>query len=607
MRGIESVPARLAKVVLGAPDIAVLRSVVFAVAIVQAGVLGLLARRGSWMSDDIDFLLQGDRGFAPAELLTPVNDHIAPGLRFVYATFATVAPLNWDVTIAWRVLMQSIAIALMGLLLIRLLGTSRWVLTGTLLYALTPLSMPSNMSLSSAVNNLPAHVFGLLLLHATLDWYAGDRRRAVAYGPLSLLISLACWEKSGLIVFTAVALALYVRELPIRRWLRQSLPYAAALVAPIVAFGLLWLTHQRASAQRLPSFGRLLDLGGHSFAVPLGALAGGPWQWNAFSPPFSTAATPVAAVLLGGIVAVFLLAVAWRQDRRALLLWASILIYVLVTLLLVSYGRFATFGDTFTIHYHYWSDISIPLTLAVVLTAKSVRPRAFAVRFAPVIALCCLLAWTAGVVVSDAGFAKVWADNPTRPYFDHVTADLRQAGPSVNLWDSPMPSGVVTLLSPDHRLSHVLRMLGVPFRLQGPGSDPYLLDDKGQLKPSHLAVWSRAEVPEKKGDCTGLLLSGSRSVTLPLRSTRPEFIEAEWFVKVGYYANDETRLRLELLDDAGRSVALPDPADAWPAGIAGMYFGPSARIRATSIRLSTTDQPNLCVTGVEIGLPVVTG
>jgi hypothetical protein len=208
MRGIESVPARLARVVLGAPDIAVLRTVVLAVAIVQSIILGLLARRGSWLSDDIDFLLQGDRGFAPGELLTPVNDHIAPGLRFVYATFAAVAPLNWDVTIAWRVLMQAIAIALMGLLLIRLLGPSRWVLTGTLLYALTPLSMPSFMSLSSAVNNLPAHVFGLLLLHATLDWYAGHRRRAIAYGPLSLLFSLACWEKSGLIVFTAVALAL---------------------------------------------------------------------------------------------------------------------------------------------------------------------------------------------------------------------------------------------------------------------------------------------------------------------------------------------------------------------------------------------------------------
>ncbi|TDU86724.1 hypothetical protein EV138_0239 [Kribbella voronezhensis] len=610
MRGIESVPARLAKVVSGAPDIAVLRAVVLAVAIVQACVLGLLARRGSWMSDDIEFLVQGDRGFAPGELLTPVNDHIAPGLRFVYALFATIAPLNWDVTIAWRVLMQAIAIALMGLLLLRLIGPSRWALTGTLLYALTPLSMPSFMSLSSAVNNLPAHVFGLLLLHATLDWYAGHRRRAVAYGPLSLLISLACWEKSGLIVFTAVALALYLRDRPIRQWVRQSLPFAAALVAPIVAFGILYLTHGRPSAGRLPGFGRLLDLGAHSFAVPLAALVGGPWEWNALAPPFGTAATPVAAVVLGGIVAAFLLMVAWRQDRRALLVWASVLIYVLVTLFLVSYGRFAAFGDTFTIHYHYWSDLSIPLTLAVVLTARSVRPRPIAVRIAPAVALACLLAWTAGIVVSDARFATIWADNPSRPYFDHVTADLEQAGPAVNLWDTPMPPTVVTLLSGERRLSPVLRMAGVPFRLQGPGSDPYLVDDTGRLKPSHLAVWSRVDFPEPKQKtiCGTLPLPHNRPVTRPLRPTQQELIEAEWFVKVGYFADRESRLRIELVDAAGRTVALPEPADAWPAGAAAMYFGPSARIRATAIRVRSTDpKANVCITSLEIGLPVVTG
>jgi hypothetical protein len=607
MRGIESVPARLARVVLGAPDVAVLRTVVLAIAIIQSIILGLLARRGSWLSDDIDFLLQGDRGFAPGELLTPVNDHIAPGLRFIYATFAAIAPLNWDVTVAWRVLMQAVAIALMGLLLIRLLGPSRWVLIGTLLYALTPLSMPSFMSLSSAVNNLPAHVFGLLLLHATLDWYAGNRRRAVAYGPLSLLISLACWEKSGLIVFTAVALALYVRKLPIRQWVRQSLPFAAALVAPVVAFGIVWLTHRRHSTYRLPGFGQLVDLGGHSFAVPLGALVGGPWEWNAFAPPFSTAAAPVAAVLLGGIVAAFLLTVAWRQDRRALLLWASILIYVLVTLLLVSYGRFAAFGDTFTIHYHYWSDLSIPLTLAVVLTARSVQPRAIAVRIAPAIALCCLLAWMAGIVVSDARFATVWADNPSRPYFDNVTADLNKAGPAINLWDAPMPAQIVTVLSPDRRLSPVLRMVGVPFRLQASGSDPYLVDDTGRLKPSHLAVWSRAGAPKTNPICD-MPMSGAASLTFPLRPTQSELIEAEWFVKVGYFSERESRLRVELLDDAGRSVALPEPADAWPAGAAAMYFGPSPRILATSIRLRTTDPKTfLCITDLEIGLPVVTG
>ena len=259
MRGNWAVPAP--------PQTSVLRGVVVAIAVLQSAVLGLLARRGSWLSDDLDFLVQGSRGFAPAELLTPVNDHIAPGLRLVYAIFAEVAPLNHGFTIGWRVLMQALAITLMGLLLQRILGSNWWVVIGTIFYAITPLSMPSFMSLSSGVNNLSAHVFGLLLLHATIDWHDGRRRRAVAYGPLSLLISVACWEKSALILVTAVALALYLRTDPLRDLLRDWWRYAAALTVPIIAFGILYLTHGNPSTGRLPGPGKLLELTARGFGA----------------------------------------------------------------------------------------------------------------------------------------------------------------------------------------------------------------------------------------------------------------------------------------------------------------------------------------------------
>ena len=150
-----------------APDDAVLRVAVVAIAVVQAVVLGLLARRGSWLSDDIDFLVQGGQGFAPDELLTPVNDHIAPGLRFVYAVFAARRPAELR---RHRRLAGADAgdrDRPVGPPAAPPPRPSWWVVAGTALYALTPVSMPSFMSLSSGVNNLPAHVFGLLLLHAT--------------------------------------------------------------------------------------------------------------------------------------------------------------------------------------------------------------------------------------------------------------------------------------------------------------------------------------------------------------------------------------------------------------------------------------------------------
>lgn len=592
MSGIWGASGRLR----AAPDEAVLRVAVVAIAAVQAVVLGLLARRGSWLSDDLDFLVQGGKGFAPGELLTPVNDHIAPGLRFVYAVFAQVAPLNYDVTVAWRVIMQALAIALMGFLLLRLLGTSWWVVTGTALYALAPVSMPSFMSLSSAVNNLPAHVFGLLVLHATVDWYAGSRRRAVAYGPLSLLISLACWEKSGLIMATALGLALYLRKVPLRRWLRESWPLGVAFAVPVVAFGILYASHGRPSAGNWPRVGELLELAARSFAVPVGGLAGGPWRWSPVAVPFGLADAPAAAVVIGLVVLVSLLLIAWRMDRRALLLWGSLLVYVLTTWLLVSYGRFEVFGAVFVMHYHYWSDVSIPLTLAIVLTAQSIQPR---VRLAPAAIACCLIAWTGGVVVSDTGFAQLWGKNPARAYFDNVTADLENAGPSVNLWDVTMPGTISTILSDDNRLSPVLRTAGIPFRLQGPG-DPYTVSDAGHLQPATLMVWARANTP---GGCVRKL-HGTTPLTQPLQVLQAHD-PTRWFAKLAYISQQEVRVQVELIDADGQVMAMPMPADPWPSShLANMYFGPSAPIRPVAVRLRTLDPAaTVCLGDFELGLP----
>ncbi|WUJ75517.1 DUF2029 domain-containing protein [Kribbella soli] len=585
MRGISGRPAM--------PETSVLRGVVVAVAVLQTVGLGLLARRGSWLTDDLEFLVQGDRGFAPKELLTPLNDHIAPGLRLVYAAFAAIAPLNHDVTIGWRMAMQAIATVLMGVLLLRILGPTWWVAIGTAIYALVPVSMPSFLSLSSGVNNLSAHVFGLLLLHATIDWYGGRRRRAVAYGPLSLLISLACWEKSGLILFTAVALALYLRDELFRSWLRRTLPYAAALGLAVIGFGVLYLTTGNPSAGRVPSPADLGRLVAQSFEVPLTAVVGGPWRWADTGQVFSLADPPIVAIVLGGLITALLLAVAWRRDRRALLLWGAVIGYVLATVALLSYGRFGVFGSVFTVHYHYWSDLSIPLTLAVVLTAQNLR------IVVPAVVLAGALA---GVVVSDAGFAGEWGKNPAKAYFATVDAELDRTGPNVNLWDTTMPPPMGSALMSDRRLSPVLRMAGRRFQLQEPGSEPLLVDDSGHIRPAQFAVWSRDKPAAQPNNFCSLLLHGAGPLVIPLVPTQDEVATSEWFVRAAYFSNRENQVSVELVDDAGRVAALP--AKNWPGGVGTMYFGPSERIRATQLRLRSTDPAtNLCVANLQVGLP----
>ena len=283
-----------------------------------------------------------------------------------------------------------------------------------------------------------------------------------------------------------------------------------------------------------------------------------------------------------------------EAGPACLLLWTAVVVYVLVTVVLVSYGRFRVFGSTFTVHYHYWSDLSIPLTLAVVLSLSTLQVRTFAV--VPIAIL------VAGVVVSDTGFAEEWGKNPAKAYFATVNAELDRAGPSVNLWDAPMPSTIASALMADTRLSPVLRMAGIRFQLQSPSSEPLIVDDTGHLRPSQFAVWSRSKPVKEPNSFCNHLLHGTETLTIPLAPTRNKVATAVWFAEAAYFSDRENQVTVELLDAHGTVATLPGAR--WPAGLGNMYFGPSDRIKATKVRLRSSDPAtNLCVQNLDIGLP----
>lgn len=585
-----------------AVDERALRAVVAVVAIVQAGVLAVLARRGSWLSDDVDLLVEGSRGFAPSELFAPANDHVVPGLRFVYAIFAKTAPLNHDLTVAWRFVVQALAIYLFGRLLLRLLGTSWWVVAGTALYAATPLSMPSFMNLSSGISNLQVHVFGLLVLHATLDWFDAHKKRALLVGPVAVLGSLLFWEKSALILATALTLALYQRRTTMRSWVGAAWPFAVALAIPVVGFGLAYLSFRKEDSGSWPGLGTSVELLGETALKTLApAAVGGPWQWTAPSPPYSLADPPTAAYGLGLAVLVAVLALAVRRAPRTLWLWAATALYLPVIVALVAYGRYAFFGSVLTMNYHYWSDLAIPFLLALVLTLHDGLPRLASRPLTAIPALAVLIAWLAGAGVSYAGFARTWDDNPSKPYFANLRAEL-EAGPA-NLWDTDVPGGVLTLLSPDRRISPILEMSGWPARIQTADGEPRIVDEEGHLRPARLAFTADAVIPKKRENALcGLSLSDGRAVEL--RLTAP-ITPARWFARLSYYSSTEHDLRVELVD-RDDVTEIPSRVASWPASsLTAAYYGPSRTTGADTVRITAPDGASVCLGGVRIGIPVV--
>lgn len=584
------------------------------VAIVVPLALGVATARGSWFADDLDLLVYGQRGFSPAVLFAPANDHIVPGLRLVFAVFAEFGRFSYAFTVIWRCVFLAANIFLVGSLLFRLVGASTWALLGAAWYGVSPLLLQAFSQLSAGVNDVHAQFFGLVLLHSAVDWFAEHRRRALVVGPVALALVLSFWLKAGLVVTTALALGWIISRSGVRRRLLDGVLWGVTMLVPVLAYAVVILPRRRAGTARWPGLEvelRLLfDSLRESVVMP---FVGGPWTWTDTA-PYGFADPPVVAQVLGAVVLVTLLGLTWRHHRRVLLLWLSAAVFVVVTVVLVSAGRYYQFGDSLTRHYHYWSDLGLPLVLATVLTLDRALPWPSTARSARAAAAraslpgpsrlrtTVVLAWFAGAAVSQVTFANLWGKNPAPAYFATLAAQVDDAGSPPNIWDTTVPTTIAPFINEHRRLGEILSVAGIDVRLQQPDSAPRVVDDTGHLRPADFRVWALGVVPP---DCR-LRLLGAGSVTVPLDHPLPE---ANWYVKMAYLANPDAKVRVELVDArSGDTTVLTSHTGAWPSGLLSAYLNDPLAVvgrTATEIRLVSTDpSTSVCVGTTEVGLVV---
>jgi hypothetical protein len=564
--------------------------------------MGLLARRGSWYGDDLDLLVDGARGFSPQALLAPANDHVVPGLRFVFAAFAHLG-FDYDITVVWRVVVQLACIVLLGLLVHRLTGSPGWALAGAVLYGVSPLSIPAYMQLSAAVNDVHAQLFGLVFLHTTVDWFESQRVRSLVLAGLSLLACLGFWLKAGLVVVTAMALVWFVADRVRISFRRDVLPWLATSAVPVAVFGALVLTHRRPGATQWPGVAVMARLIRDSVArAVVQPFSGGPWAWTP-TPPLGAADPPAAAVALGAVVLGLLVALAAWRARRVLPLWGSVAVFAVATVTTVAPSRYQVFGDALTSSYHYWSDLTIPAVLATVITLRTVgttleSEQSRAVRNRTVAAAGIL--WLVGAVASHAAFARQWGDNPARTYFATVSAELARTPTAPNLWNTTLPPDVSDPINLHRRVGEVFAMAGYDVRIQQPDSAPEVVGDDGRIRPARLAEWASATVPP---NC-GLRLRGRSAVTLPLSTRLPP---GNWYVSMAYLANPDADLTVWLEDSVtGERRRLDDHHRPWPSGFLNAYLEDTQvhqPVRADHIHVESAEvTTDVCLGTIRVGL-----
>jgi hypothetical protein len=604
------------------------RRVAAAIVVAQALVYGLLARAGYFYVDDLDNQATAARyGLGWDYLTLPLNDHLTPGLRLSYWLLAHLAPYQHGVSVLARVLVQAAATVLFYRLLLRLFGARPAVLVALAAYAFCPLTLPSFLSLSSAVNLLPAHVALILLLDGHVRYAATGRLRYAVGGGLALLVGLLFWEKVALGVLlppllTATVLTAGDWRPRLRALLGQTPGFLCYLLPLVAFFGYYFGAGYPGSSDPLTAT-RLAELAGTSWLRGIGAaVAGGPWSW--YSTPdvyFGVGDPPVAVVVAGQVVLLGLAALGVRRRGwSSLLCWAMPVVYLLGSSAVLAAGRYQYFGGLVATNFHYLSDLAVPLVLAGAaalvpvdragLAARGLAPLAeLSPAGAPVrlpagrarLAAVLAVALAVGAAVSAAAFERRWTQNPTRAYLGTLVADLR-AHPGTNLYDVPLSGRVLPVISGNRRPSQVLAPLEVPLTYDDPTVPLKTVDDRGRVVDAvFLPV---ASSRERAGVFCTHLLRGAQRLTVPLTPAAPE---GDHVVQLDYLTQRGSTVWIRVGGPAGLVEPLGGAERQLKGGLRRVVLQVD---RAVVDRVEiASDNPNLhlCVTHVDAGSPVPAG
>ena len=545
---------------------------------VQGVVIGALGAAGYFYLDDVDMSADGAKYPLDWHYLTlPLNVHLTPGLRLVYWLIAHYAPYNNGATVLGRVLVQALATVLMGYLLGQLAGPGRAAALGLGLYAFSPLIVPSLLSLSSGVSLVPLHVGVLILLVMHVRYEATRKLEYAAFGAMGGLFGLLFWEQAVLSFALAPLLTfLYLSTDGVRARLAavlRSWPAWLLYAAPIVLFFGYFLRGPYGSSNTTPHLGDIWSLVWDGWLHSLApSLVGGPWTWFSLDTVYYSVSAPgPIATTCGQVAALGLSVLAVRRNGfaalRAWLLPAAVLFG---TGVLLAAGRFEYIGTFLARNFHYWTEASISLVLAVVLLLVRVDPAAVAARgksglwaaddtpppsrsevVKPISAglAVVVVAYALSYGITVGRFEHRWVQNSIRGYLTTAIDGLRQttASGQIAIYDNYAPVTVATLIQVNRRVSEIFRPvehdLPNAVRWDDATHPLYLFDPGGHLVKARFA--EEASSTDKPGVFCSHPLRRVGSVVVKLNK---QVTRWDSFARLDYLAQTPTQVTVRLGD-----------------------------------------------------------
>jgi hypothetical protein len=179
-------------------------------------------------------------------------------------------------------------------------------------------------------------------------------------------------------------------------------------------------------------------------------------------------------------------------------------------------------------------------------------------------------------------WSQTWSENPSKHYVKTLMSQLAKAGPSVNLYDTPLPLDVVPFVNSNRHLSDLVAMAHLSAGFDDSGSEPQIVDGSGRIRPA--VFFPAAKVA----------------------TAQSSFCGNEYFLRIEYFQQRLTAVTVTVRDDAGAVIPLvkgPGVRLGSTLGfvVARLGFGSPASVQISSDNAAT----NTCITGVSVGVPFV--
>ena len=520
-----------------------------------------------------DFILAGRSARYPLLstelLLTDHDGHFMPGGMAVTWVLTRLAPLQQLPLTVVLVLAQLLASVLVLRMLRVLFGDRPLILVPLALYLFSPLTLPSFLWWSAAINALPLQIGLALAITAHVRYLQTGRRRHIATATASIAGALLFFEKSVLIIPLLVGISWIwdTSSGPLRslaRTLRTQwaawLSYLALLSGYLILYGLV-STRAVAQPTDWAPVGELIGRGFGQTVVP--ALVGGPLAWTPTGYASAIAAAPRWLVWVSWQVVLVAVVVTGLVRPRAFRAWTVLALYVVLDLLALALGRSAAPALALLAQSErYTADAAVVAAVCIgyaLMTPVGETPdprgavaRRLLRRLALpgfVVATVAVWAFVLLAALSTTRFVGIWAANPARPWVQNARTDLAHVPDTAPLLASPVPEYVLYGLAyPANLTSSVLAPLKDRPSFGDSTSQLRLIDESG-----HLVVGRIDGVAAEPGSLPGCGTPVRGATVLTLE--HPLF-PWEHTVRLGYLAGQEVPVSVSLTGGQPVTVTL---------------------------------------------------